>query len=106
MTPTALKEAAQVDFPRDKIVGPSPTCSEQDMMPAKEAARGYICATWHATGRDFPLIQEMLQYVYARGKGAGPEEDVGTQRWIRACCTACSPQRRCARPCATSATNP
>ena len=83
MTPTALKEAAQVDFPRDKIVGAAPTCSDQDMTPAKEAARGYICATWHAVGRDFPLIQEMLQHVYARGKGAGPEGDVGTQRWIR-----------------------
>ena len=83
MTPTALKEAAQVGVPRDKIVGPSPTCSEQDMIPAGEAARGYICAIWHATGRHFPLIQEMLQYVYARGKGAGPEADVGTQRWLR-----------------------
>jgi branched-chain amino acid transport system substrate-binding protein len=83
MTPTALKEAAQVGIPRDKMVGPSPTCSEQDMLPAGEAARGYICAIWHATGRHFPLIQEMLTSVYARGKGAGPEDDVGTQRWIR-----------------------
>jgi branched-chain amino acid transport system substrate-binding protein len=83
MTPTALKEAAQVGIPRDKIVGPSPTCSEQDMIPAGEAARGYICAIWHATGRHFPLVQEMLTSVYARGKGAGPEADVGTQRWIR-----------------------
>jgi branched-chain amino acid transport system substrate-binding protein len=83
MTPTALKEAAQVGFPRDKIVGPSPTCSEQDMIPAGEAARGYICAIWHATGRHFLLLQEMLTSVYARGKGAGPEGDVGTQRWLR-----------------------
>jgi len=83
MTPTALKEAAQVGIPRDKMVGPSPTCSEQDMLPAGETARGFICATWHATGRHFPLVQEMLTSVYARGKGAGPEEDVGTQRWIR-----------------------
>jgi branched-chain amino acid transport system substrate-binding protein len=83
MTPTALKAAAQVGFPRDRMVGPHPTCSEQDMLPAGEAARGYICAIWHATGRNFRLVQEVLQYVYARGKGVGPEEDVGTQRWIR-----------------------
>jgi branched-chain amino acid transport system substrate-binding protein len=82
MTPTALKEAAQVGFPRDKIVGPHPTCSDQDMRAAGEAAIGFICAIWWGTGTHFPLIQEMLQYVYARGKGAGPEEDVGTQRWI------------------------
>jgi branched-chain amino acid transport system substrate-binding protein len=82
-TTTALKEAAQIGFPRDKIVGPHPTCSEQDMMPAGEAARGFICATWYGTGTHFPLIQEMLTYVYARGKGAGPERDVGTGHWMR-----------------------
>ena len=81
MTPTALKEAAQVGFPRDKIVGPHATCSEQDMMPAGEAANGFICAIWWGTGTHFPLIQEMLTSVYARGKGAGPEGDVGTVRW-------------------------
>jgi branched-chain amino acid transport system substrate-binding protein len=31
MTATALKEAAQVGFPRDKIVGTHPTCVEQDL---------------------------------------------------------------------------
>jgi len=82
-TPTALKEAAQVGVPRDKIVGPHPTCSEQDMVPAGEAAMGFICATWYGTGTRFPLIQEILQHVYARGKGAGPEGDVGTAHWMR-----------------------
>jgi branched-chain amino acid transport system substrate-binding protein len=51
------------------------------MVPAGEAARGYICPSFHATGRDFPLIQEILRYVYARGKGSGSEEEVGTARW-------------------------
>ena len=83
MTPTALKEASQVGFPREKVVGPSPTCSEQDMTPAGEAARGYICAMFHSMGTHFPLIQEILQHVYARGKGAGPEGDVGTPYWVR-----------------------
>ena len=83
MTSTALKEAAQVGFPRDKIVGPHPTCAEQDMVPAGEAAIGFICATWYGTGTHFPLIQDILTYVYARGKGAGPEGDVGTAHWIR-----------------------
>ena len=40
-------------------------------------------AAWLGTGTRFPLIQEMLQSVYARGKGAGPEQDVGTGPWIR-----------------------
>src|SRR5262245_48877682 len=83
MTPTALKEAAQVGVPRDKIVGSRVLCSEQGMVPAGEAAIGFICASFLGTGKHFPLIQDVLKYVYARGKGAGPEEDVGTQRWIR-----------------------
>jgi branched-chain amino acid transport system substrate-binding protein len=83
MTTTALKEAAQMGFPRDRIVGSSSTCTEQDLLPAGEAAMGFICAVFHGMGTHFPLIQEVLQYVYARGKGAGPERDVGTAPWIR-----------------------
>jgi len=37
----------------------------------------------HGTGTDFPLIQDILTYVYARGKGPGPERDVGTVFWTR-----------------------
>src|SRR6266511_1670318 len=72
MTPTAVKEAAQVGFPRDKIVGNVSTCTEQEMVPAGEAARGFICVSLFATGWNFPLIQDVLRYVYARGQGPGP----------------------------------
>jgi branched-chain amino acid transport system substrate-binding protein len=81
MTPTALKEAAQVGVPRDKIVGNRVLCSEQGMVPAGEAAIGFICASFLGTGTHFPLIQDILTYVYARGKGPGPEGDVGTAFW-------------------------
>ena len=82
-TTTALKEAAQVGVSRDKMVGPTPTCAEQDVMPVGEAAMGFICATSYGMGTHFPLIQEMRQSVYARGQGAGPAGDVGTASWIR-----------------------
>jgi len=81
MTPTALKEAAQIGFPRDKIVGNPGSCAEQDLLPAGEAAIGFLCAARYGTGRHFPLIQDILTFVYARGKGAGPEQDVGTLLW-------------------------
>ena len=83
MTTAALKEAAQVGFPRDRIVGVWWACSEQDMVPAGELALGYICASFHATGTHFPLIQDILTYVYARGRGPGPTSDVGTAYWNR-----------------------
>jgi branched-chain amino acid transport system substrate-binding protein len=80
---TALQEAAQMGVPRDQIVGPHPTCTEPEMVRAGEAAIGFICATWYGTGRHVPLLQELLQYVYAQGKGAGPEREVGTGPWRR-----------------------
>ena len=83
MTSTALKEATQAGVRRDTIVGVTSTCAEQDIVPAEEAAIGHICAVLHGTGTDFPLVQEVLQYVYARGKGPGPTSDVGTVYWIR-----------------------
>jgi branched-chain amino acid transport system substrate-binding protein len=81
MTRTALQEAAQVGVPRDKIVGHAGTCVEQEMVAAGEAAMGFICVARFGTGTHFPLIQDILTYVYARGKGAGPESDVGTSPW-------------------------
>jgi hypothetical protein len=40
------------------------------MVTAGEAAIGFICGTWHGTGRNFPLIQDILTAVYAQGQGA------------------------------------
>ena len=54
------------------------------MVPAGEAAMGFICATCcTARGPTSRSSRRCSQYVYARGKGPGPEEDVGTVRWIR-----------------------
>jgi branched-chain amino acid transport system substrate-binding protein len=45
MTPTALKEAAQVGFPCDRIAGNWGAGAEQDIVPAGEAAIGYSSLT-------------------------------------------------------------
>ena len=71
MTPTALKEAAQVGVPRDKIVGPSSTCTEQDMMPAGEAAMGFICATWYGMGTRLPAHPGGAPVRLCPGQGGG-----------------------------------
>jgi branched-chain amino acid transport system substrate-binding protein len=82
MTAAALKEAAQVGVPRDKIVGAWSTCAEQAIVPAGEATMGFICASLFGTGLHFPLIQDILTSVYARGKGPGPVGDVSTTPWL------------------------
>src|SRR5262245_20869648 len=82
MTQTALKEAAQIGFYRDRMMGTGPVCADPDMVAVGKAALGFICASDIGVGKHFPLIQDVLQYVYARGKGAGPEEEVGARSWI------------------------
>jgi branched-chain amino acid transport system substrate-binding protein len=69
MNPTALKAAAKVGFPRDKIVGVWWSGAEEDVIPAGDAAKGYIAAGFNLPGTSFPVMQDILKYVYANGKG-------------------------------------
>ena len=93
MTPTALKEAAQVGIPRDKIVGAAPTCTEQDMVPAGEAAIGFICATWYGTGRTSRSSRRSC-HTSMPGAGAGARRGCRHGPLDPGCCEACSPRRR------------
>ena len=79
MNPTALKEASRVGFPADRIVGVWWSGAEEDVIPAGKAAVGYIAAGFHPSGRDFPVIQEILDKVHGEvGKGAISPQRVGT----------------------------
>ncbi|HEX8009969.1 MAG TPA: ABC transporter substrate-binding protein [Casimicrobiaceae bacterium] len=69
MNPVALKSAARVGFPRDRIVGVWWSGAEEDTIPAGDAAKGYIAAGFNVAGANFPVIQEIKKYVYAKGKG-------------------------------------
>jgi branched-chain amino acid transport system substrate-binding protein len=88
MNQTSIKEAARVGFPVDHLLGVWWSCAEQDTVPAGAAAIGYTCAGFHAAGKDFPVIQDILKHVYAKGNGAGPEKAVGTIMWNRGVVTA------------------
>ena len=69
MNPTALKAAAKIGFPRDHIVGVWWSGAEEDVIPAGDAAKGYIAAGFNVAGANFPVMQEIEKYVYAKGKG-------------------------------------
>ena len=69
MNPTAIREAARVNFPRDKMVGVWWAGSEEDTLPAGKAAEGYIAAGFHPSGKDWPVYDEILELVYGNGKG-------------------------------------
>ena len=69
MNPTALKAAAKVGFPRDKMLGVWWAGSEEDVIPAGDAAKGYISAAFSAPGTNFPVMQDIQKKVYGAGKG-------------------------------------
>ena len=69
MNPTALKAAAKVGFPSTKILGVWWSGAEEDVIPAGDAAKGYIAAGFNLPGTKQPVMQEILKYVYAKGQG-------------------------------------
>jgi len=69
MNPVALKAAAKIGFPRDKVVGVWWSGAEEDTIPAGDAAKGYIAAAFNLPGTTFPVMKEILKNVYDKGKG-------------------------------------
>ncbi len=69
MNPTALKAAAKIGFPREKIVGVWWSGAEEDTIPAGDAAKGYIAAGFNVAGANYPVIKDIQKHVYAKNKG-------------------------------------
>jgi branched-chain amino acid transport system substrate-binding protein len=69
MNPVALKTAQKVGYPADHIVGNVWSNSEEDVIPAGEAAKGYVAITTQASGSEYPVLQEIIKTVYGAGKG-------------------------------------
>lgn len=69
MNPVALKTAQKTGFPADRIVGNVWSNSEEDVIPAGDAAKGYVAITTQASGTAYPVIQEVVGKVYGAGNG-------------------------------------
>lgn len=68
MNPVALKTAQKTGFPADHIIGNVWSNSEDDVVPAGDAAVGYTAITTQASGSEFPVMQE-IKKLYDAGKG-------------------------------------
>jgi branched-chain amino acid transport system substrate-binding protein len=69
MSTVALKTAAKTGYPRDKLLGVWWAGSEEDVVPAGDAAKGYVSASFTASGTGFPVMQDIKTKVYGAGKG-------------------------------------
>jgi branched-chain amino acid transport system substrate-binding protein len=84
MNSTAITNAARINFSREKMVGVWWAGSEEDVLPAGDAAKGYFAAANVPSGKQFPLVQDIEKVVYGAGKGnlADPKR-LGNIYWNR-----------------------
>jgi len=78
MNPTALKESKRIGFPTDHIVGVWWSGSEEDVIPAGDAAKGFITAAFHPGGKEFGVIKDVEKFVYEKGNGAVDKKIIGS----------------------------
>jgi len=78
-----LREAARIGFPADHIIGVWWCGAEEDAIPAGDSAIGYISAAFHGTGTDFPVIDDIFEYVYGVMQGNLSSSRVGTVYHLR-----------------------
>jgi branched-chain amino acid transport system substrate-binding protein len=77
MNSAALKHAAAVGYPREKMIGVWWSGSEADVKPAGEEAKGYkALMLQHGSGK-FSVHANIQRYVYAKGKGLAKPEEIG-----------------------------
>jgi branched-chain amino acid transport system substrate-binding protein len=73
-----LKEAARLNFPVDRVLGVWWCGSEEDVLPAGPAAKGYYATNFHGVGKNFPVVQRIIDKVYGAMKGHISFTRVGT----------------------------
>ncbi len=75
MNQTAIKEAAAVNFPREKFIGNWWAGNEPDVIPAGKAAVGYKSIQFNSVGSDFPIHKEIITNLYDKGNGSAKSAD-------------------------------
>ena len=77
MNQVAIKEATSIRFPMDHFIGVWWSGSENDVLPAGKAAHGYLSGAFHTAGANTRAHDDIKQYLYSKGKGAGDLKRVG-----------------------------
>jgi len=74
MNGTAVKEAAAVAYPRDKMIGVWWSGAEPDVAPAGDQAVGYKALMLQHGAGEFAVHAEIKKHVGAKGKQMGKED--------------------------------
>ncbi|GMG80937.1 ABC transporter substrate-binding protein [Paralimibaculum aggregatum] len=83
MNQVAIQEAASIRFPMEKFIGVWWSASENDTLPAGQAADGYKAIAMHGVGMDFPIYADLKTHVYDKGLAAGAGDQHGSVLYNR-----------------------
>ena len=77
MNSAAINEAVAVNYPRLQMYGVWWAGAEPDVLPAGQASKGYNALTLQHSAEHTQVHDDILKYVYGKGKGTGKAEAVG-----------------------------
>ncbi|MBL8704083.1 MAG: ABC transporter substrate-binding protein [Rhodospirillales bacterium] len=77
MNSTSIKEAAAVNYPREKMYGVWWSGAEPDVLPAGDGAKGYNALALHPAGSVYEVHKDVFKHLYDKGKGVAKREEVG-----------------------------
>ena len=83
MNQVAIQEAANIRYPMENFIGIWWSGSENDVLPAGDAANGYKALTFHGVGADFPIFEDIQTHVVDKGLAAGAGDQIGTVLYNR-----------------------
>ncbi|RBI76055.1 ABC transporter permease [Roseovarius sp. TE539] len=83
MNQVAIQEAVNIRFPMENFIGIWWSGSENDVKAAGERADGYKALTFHNLGRDYPVYDDIQEYVVDAGLAAGAGDQIGSVLYNR-----------------------
>lgn len=82
MNPVAMQTAVRTGYKVSNLIGNEWSNSDEDVIPAGDAANGYQAVTVHRAGKDYPLAQEIIKKLYNQGKGDLEDKSrIGSVYW-------------------------
>ena len=83
MNPTAIREAAKINFTMDHFIGSWYAGGEDDTRPVGAQAKGYLSLNFNRVGANYPAIQDIVKYVVAKGRSQVAKDRVGENLYNR-----------------------
>jgi branched-chain amino acid transport system substrate-binding protein len=83
MNPTAIQEAAKINYPMDHFIGIWWSGSDDDPRPAGAGGKGYMSLNFNAVGSNFKAIDDIKKLVIDKGNSQTDKAKVGENFYNR-----------------------